>query len=138
MAANKIGAALLAVVALAGCSPKPSAANSAPSAAGPVGDPGSASAAVTIAIPAHQAVVKKLTLPPGTHKLGVKTGAASFSCDHMAFVADDGERSNNFTDAQVPANLNMTDSTNSGTYASVDLQCQGGAADSELVLTPSP
>ncbi|MGH7024461.1 MAG: hypothetical protein ACREEB_12860 [Caulobacteraceae bacterium] len=136
MPLSKIGAALVAVLAIAGCSQKPTATTSASSAAV---TPASADpAAVTIAIPANQEVTKIFPLPPGTHKVGIKTGAAGFACDHMAFVTDNGGRSNNFTDADVPANLNMTDSTSVGTYVSVDLQCHGGAAASQLVMTPSP
>lgn len=136
MSVSKVGAALLAVLAIAGCSQKPPAEGN----ASPAAQPGASanSPAVTITIPANQEVAKVIPLPPGTHKVGVKTGAAGFSCDHMAFLTDNGGRSNNFTDADVPANLNMADSTSSGTYVSVDLQCRGGAATSQLVLTPSP
>ena len=136
MSFSKIGAALLAVLAIAACSQKPTAEADASSAVGPATS--DSSAAVTIAIPANQEVTKIVPLPPGTHKVGVATGAAGFSCDHMAFLTDKGGRSNNFTDADVPANLSMADSTSSGAYVSVDLQCRGGATASQLVLTPSP
>ncbi len=136
MFVSRIGGALLALLAIAACSAKPTSEANASSATGPIASVGAA--AITIAIPANQEVTKILPLPPGTHKVGVKTGAAGFSCDHMAFLTDNGGRSNNFTDADVPANLNMADSTSSGAYVSVDLQCHGGAATSQLVLTPSP
>jgi hypothetical protein len=133
---------MLAVVGLValtatGCSKKPSDQGATTTAAGAPAA-ASAAAAITIRIPANQDVIKTVALPAGTHSVTLATGAVSFSCKHVSIKTQAGGVSNNFTNSDVPAKLSMTDSTSAGnTYVSVDVSCHGGAADSQLVLTPS-
>ena len=137
MSVSRVGAALLGVLAISACSQKPSAAGGPPSA--PAAAPDVVSAATTIPIPANQEVSTQVALPPGTHKVGLQSGAASFSCKFFQIMSQGGGVSNNFTDAEVPAKLNMSDSTTAnGGYLAVKLDCRGGAADSEWIITPSP
>ena len=140
MSIRNLSVASACLVAVAACSQPPAAGNAAP---GPpqataAGAPAAASGATTIPIPAGQDVTTTIALPPGTHKVGLATGAAPFSCKHVTITTQNGGYSNDFTDTDVPAKLNMTDSTAAGnTYVSIDISCHGGAADSQFVVTPS-
>jgi hypothetical protein len=130
----RLCAALIGISALSACS-QPNASGNAPAAAAAAG--GGGAAATTIPIPANKDVASTVTLPAGTHAVQIESGAATFHCAHVAINTQDGGVSNNFTDADVPPKLNMTDRTLAGhTYVSVDVSCHGGAADSQLVLSP--
>jgi hypothetical protein len=135
MSVCRFGAALFSALAIAGCSQKQPASDNA---SAPQAAQDATSTATTIPIPANQDVTTKVTLPPGTHKVGLMSGAVSFSCKSIAITTQSGGVSNNFTDAVVPAKLNMTDSTAPGdAYLSVSVRCHGGAADSQLVVAPA-
>ena len=144
MVASRFNALLLVILAVTGCSKSPAAANNAANAEvnpGKLGQTPSAasSGSITIPIPAGQDVTKTVPLPAGTHSLGVRTGANSFSCDHVSIENESGNYSANFTQSVVPANLNMSSSAAGGhAYVNVDVQCRGSSAASELVITPSP
>jgi hypothetical protein len=133
----RCGAALLGALALCACSQKQATSDGSPPALQSA--QGAPSAATTIPIPANQDVTTKVALPPGTHKVGLMSGASAFSCKHVAIATQSGEVSNNFTDADVPAKFNMTTGAAPGdAYLSVDVACHGGAADSQLVIAPAP
>jgi hypothetical protein len=137
MSVSRFTAAMLGVLAISACSQKPSAGGSPPSA--PTASPDVVSAATTIPIPANQEVSTQVALPAGTHKVGLQSGAGSFSCKFFQITSQGGGVSNNFTDADVPAKLNMSDSTPANDpYLAVKLDCRGGAADSQWLITPSP
>lgn len=137
MSVGKICVAVIGALAICGCSQKPTAGGGPPSA--PQTAPGVSSTATTIPIPANQDVSTKVTLPPGTHKVGLMNAAAAFSCKSLQMTTQSGGVSNNFTDAEVPAKLNMTDGAAPGdSYVSVSINCHGGVADTQLVITPAP
>jgi hypothetical protein len=137
MSAGKISVAILAALAICGCSQKSPGAGS-PQSASQAG-PSTGSATTTIPIPANKDLSIKISLPPGTHKVGLMNGAAAFSCRTLQIMTQSGGVSNNFTDAEVPAKLNMTDGAAPGdSYVSVSIDCRGGAADTQLVITPAP
>jgi len=131
---DRLCVALICSSALSACSQPAATGNATATAAAAAGG---GTAATTIPIPANQDVATTVTLPAGTHAVGIASGAAPFHCAHIAINTQDGGVSNNFTDADVPAKLNMTDRTSAGhTYVSVDVSCHGGAADAQLVLSP--
>jgi hypothetical protein len=102
------------------------------------------SAATTIPIRANQDVARQLLLPPGTHQVGIKIGKAAFTCTSLQSVSQKGRNAKDeYLDAAAPinmvANTSVTQSSSDpqNPYVLVDIRCHGGAADSELIITPS-
>ena len=134
-----MGAALLTVMALE----NPCEAQSPPSEPKPAVLV--ASGVTTIKVPANKDVAIKVMLPPHTHKVGMKTGAAPFTCKDLQLVT---EKARNATDEyfspvdpiSLPAHMDSTQAQNppGSPYVLVLVRCRGGAADSQLVITPSP
>src|SRR5579871_620792 len=118
MSISRFGAALVCGLAITACSQKAPAG----AAATASGGGGASPAATTIAIPANKDVATVVSLPAGTHGVQIVSGAGAFHCAHMTLQREDGGVSNNFTDADVPAHTNMTDTTTPGhSYVSIDL-----------------
>ena len=129
--------AMLGVLAIAGCSRKPAAADG--QAVGSVAAPSAVSSATTIAIPANQDVTTHVALPTGTHNVSFTDGPGAFHCGSVTISGQDGSTSNVFTKSEMPGNFSMSQGASPGSsYVAVDVQCHGGATASQLVVKPTP
>lgn len=137
MSRKKCIVVMFAVLAIAGCSRKPSGAED--QAVGAMVSPKAASGAVTIPIPPNEDVATSVALPAGTHNVGFRDGPGAFTCHSLTILGQDGSTSNVFTNSDMPANFGMSQGASAGNgYVAVNVQCHGGATASQLVVTPTP
>jgi hypothetical protein len=127
----RFAALVLAGLALAGCSPTTQV-----SGPHPVPPPGWTE--TTISIPANQDVTTSFSLPPGTPNVWFQVGPAAFHCQSVTVTMGDGSVSPVFTNEDMPANFTRAQSEAPGVpFATVNIQCHGGASASQLVVVPT-